>query len=95
MIEPLEGCPKNKDGYYYVYDLYTFDNYFRLCLKNNFSHEQTLQYILAKCSLNAYVFQERIHNNKYKRITRDDNINIEKAKVRAQLYSELLKICNS
>ena len=57
---------------YIVYELYTFDNLFRLLLKSDFVHEEALDFILANCSLSAYVFQERIHNEGYTKLSAKD-----------------------
>jgi len=57
----LEEFPEDGDGLYIVYELYTFDNLFRLLLKSGFDHEGSLNFILYNCSLSAVVFQERIH----------------------------------
>ena len=60
----LRKFPKDHNDLYIVYELYTFDNLFRLLLKSGFDHEEALLFILGHASLSAYVFQERIHNKK-------------------------------
>ena len=42
----LEEFPEDGDGLYIVYELYTFDNLFRLLLKSGFDHEGSLNFIL-------------------------------------------------
>jgi hypothetical protein len=65
----LRKFPKDHNGLCLVYDLYTFDNLFRVLLKNNFDHEEALTFVLGNCSLSALVFQERIHNRRYKELS--------------------------
>lgn len=84
-LDFLKEFPKDHNGLYIVYDLFTFDNIFRLLLKNDFDHEEALLFILAKCSLSALVFQERIHNNAYKELSEDDVLSADLAACKAQL----------
>ena len=49
----LEKFPKDDNGLYIVYELYTFDNFFRLLLKNRIDLEEALWFILRRCSLSA------------------------------------------
>ncbi len=65
----LKKFPKSQNGLYIVYGLNAFDNLFRLLLKNGFSHEESLSIILCNCSLSALVFQERIHNHGYRKLS--------------------------
>lgn len=88
-LEFLKKFPKGRNGVYIVYELYTFDNLFRLLLKNNFDHEETLCFILGNCSLSALVFQERIHNEKYKELSADDALPPDLGACKAQLIYDL------
>jgi serine/threonine protein kinase len=89
-LDFLDKFPKDRDGLYIVYELYTFDNLFRLLLKNNFDHEEALYFIFSNCSLSAYVFQERIHNKGYKKLSAMDVLPAELAACRAQLIYDLM-----
>jgi hypothetical protein len=89
----LKRFPKERNGMYIVYELYTFDNLFRLLLKNNFDHEEALYFILANCSLSALVFQERIHNKKYRKLSGKDALPADLAACKAQLIYDLMSIC--
>ncbi|OYD15600.1 hypothetical protein CH333_05345 [candidate division WOR-3 bacterium JGI_Cruoil_03_44_89] len=71
-LEFLGKFPKDRNELYIVYELYTFDNLFRLLLTNGFDHEESLYFILCNCSLSALVFQERIHNKGYKKLSAKD-----------------------
>ena len=69
-----------------------FDNLFRLLLKNGLDHEEAFSFILSNCSLSALIFQERIHNLKYKEISAEDALPTELAACKAQLISDLISV---
>jgi len=89
-LDFLEVFPKDRNGLYIVYELYTFDNLFRLLLKNEFDHEESLGFILCNCALSALVFQERIHNKRYKKLSAKDAIDPNLAAHKARLIYELM-----
>ena len=89
-LDFLEVFPKDHNGLYIVYEVYTFDNLFRLLLKNSFDHKEALCFILCNCSLSALVFQERIHNKGYKRLLAKDAIDPNLAAHKARLIYELM-----
>ena len=64
-MEFLNHFGKTKEGKIIVFDVFTFNSFFTILLNEKFSHEDALNFILAQCELNAYVFQECIHNNTY------------------------------
>ena len=64
-MEFLIDFGKTKEGKIIVFDVFTFDSLFTILLNKNFSYKDALNFILAECELNAYVFQECIHNNAY------------------------------
>ncbi len=86
----LKNISKNHNGLYIVYGLYTFDNLFRLLLKNGFSHEQSLSIILCNCSLSALVFQERIHNHAYRELSAKEALPPDYAACRESLIYDLI-----
>lgn len=88
----LKKFPKDLNGLYIVYELYTFDNLFRLLLKNDFNHEKALYFILGNCSLSALVFQERIHNKGYKKLSAKDALPADSAACKAQLVYDLINM---
>ncbi len=88
-LDFLEKFPKDLNGLYIVYELYTFDNLFRLLLKNSFDHEESLYFILFNCSLSAFVFQERIHNEKHKELSASDALPADLAACKARLIYDL------
>ena len=90
-LDFLDKFPKDRNGLYIVYELYTFDNLFRLLLKNSFDHFDALFFILANCSLSALVFQERIHNKKYKKLSPNDALTPSLAVCKAQLIYDLAR----
>lgn len=60
---------KNSDGMYEIFDRFSFDNMFRLLLKHDFDHDEALNFILCNCTLSALVFQERIYNKYYLKLS--------------------------
>jgi hypothetical protein len=87
----LKHFPKNSEGLYILYELYSFDNFFRLLLKHGFNHEDALYYIFAKCALSAIVFQERIHNRTYLKLRGQDAPSPRLASIKAMLISDILQ----
>jgi hypothetical protein len=85
----LEKIPKEPSGLFIVYELFTFDNFFRLLLKDGLGHEEALSFILSTSSLSALVFQERIHNEKYKKLSQEGALPYECAFSKAQLIYDL------
>ena len=88
----LRHFPKDRNGLFIVYEGYTFDNLFRLLLKNGLDHEDALSFILSNCSLSALVFQERIHDLRYKEISAEDALPVDLAACKAQLISDLISV---
>ena len=88
----LQKFPKDRNGLYIVYEVYTFDNLFRLLLKNNFDHKEALSFIFCNCSLSALLFQERIHNKRYKRLSAKDAIDPNLAAHKARLIYNLMSM---
>jgi hypothetical protein len=88
----LKFFPKDGNGMHMIYELFSFDNLFRLLLKNGFNHEETLYFILKHCSLSALVFQERIHNKSYKKLSAKNALLPELAAHKARLIYDLMSI---
>lgn len=91
-LDFLNDFQKDKNNLYIVYDRFTFDNLFRLLLVNDFDHEDALSFILANCSLSALVFQERIYNKKYRKLSAEDALSADLAACRAQLIYDLMQM---
>lgn len=91
-LDFLRKFPRERNGLYIVYELYTFDNLFRLLLKSNFDHEEALSFIIGNCSLSAPVFQERIHNMAYKNLLAKDALCADLAACKAQLIYDLMRV---
>lgn len=88
----LKVFPKDTNGMYIIYELFSFDNLFRLLLKNGFDNEEALNFILRGCSLSALVFQERIHNKRYKGLSAKDALPLDLAAHKARLIYDLMSI---
>jgi len=90
----LKYFPKNSEDMYIVYELYSFDNLFRLLLKHEFEHEDALYFVLANCDLSALVFQERIHNNAYLKLHGKDALSPRLASIKSMLIFDILQCCS-
>lgn len=88
----LKVFPKDANGMYMIYELFSFDNLFRLFLKSSYDKEEALYFILRGCSLSALVFQERIHNKRYKRLSAKDALPPDLAAHKARLIYDLISI---
>lgn len=86
----LKYFPKNSEGLYIIYDRYSFDNFFRLILKNGLNHEDSLSFVLYNCSLSALVFQERIYNKYYLRFSAKDALSSGLASRKSRLIFDVL-----
>lgn len=84
-LDFLKEFPKHRNGLYIVYDRFTFDNLFRLLLKDDFDQEEALLFVLSNCSLSALVFQERIHNKAYEELSEENALSAHLAACKAQL----------
>ena len=91
-LESLKYFPRDQNDLFIVFELYTFDNMFRLLLKEGFDHEEAMNFMLAECSFSALVFQERIHNKKYRRLRAKGALSPEDAALKARLISDILSI---
>lgn len=88
----MKMFPKDHNGLYIIYELYSFDNLFRLLLKNGFDHKEALWFILANCSLSALIFQERIHNKRYKKLSGKDAKPPDLAALKARLIYDIISM---
>ena len=84
---------KSKNENIIVYDIYTFNNLFSLLLHEGNNYEDALNFIIANCDLNAYVFQKCIHNKAYLKLS-PKNINYEQAGRRSKLHEVALSFIN-
>ena len=55
-----------------INDRFTFDNLFRKLLQEKCNHEEAKEFIINDYSLSAMVYQERIENDFYKKISIDE-----------------------
>jgi hypothetical protein len=91
-LEFLKEFPKDNGDMFIVYECFTFDNLFRLLLKADFDHEDALVFMLTHCSMSAYVFQERIHNKKYRRLKIKQVLPPDEAARRAKVIYDMMEI---
>ena len=74
-----------------LYEMHSFDNFFRLLLKHRFDHKNALYSIFANCALSAVVFQERIHNKAYLKLRGKDALSPRLASIKAMLIFDILQ----
>jgi hypothetical protein len=91
-LEFLKEFPKDDSDMFIVYDRFKFDNLFRLLLANDFSHEDALYFMLANCSLSGIVFQERLHNKRYRKLSAKDALPPDEAARRAKVIYDFIQI---
>ena len=70
----------------WINDRFTFDNRFRMLLQDEFSHEAAKDFIINNYSLSALVFQERIENKFYKKISCSEKISRDLLELRKEIY---------
>ncbi|MBA3047712.1 hypothetical protein KKC83_05280 [Patescibacteria group bacterium] len=87
----LKYFPKNSEGLYIIYELYSFDNLFMLLLKNNFTHEEAINFVITACSLSGLIFQERIHNHDYLNLSANDALSPQDASIKSKLIFDILQ----
>ena len=92
MFEFLKEFPQNREGLYIVYELFTFDNLFRLILNAGFTHDETMDFMISNCSFSALMFQERIHNEKFYSLNVVDVLSADEASVKAKFIADLIDI---
>lgn len=90
----LRKFPKDDTGLYIVYDLYTFDNLFRLLLKSDMEHDEALDFVIGNCSLSGIVFQERIHNKGYEKISSADALPPVEAASKARFIHDMMEMAS-
>jgi len=83
---------QDKNGLLIVYELFTFDNLFRLILADGYSHDEVLDFMIANCSFSALVFQERIHDNKYEDLSIKDLLSPEESSVKGNFIKSLINL---
>ena len=86
----LKYFPREKNGMFIVYDRFTFDNLFRLLLASDFDYEDAMEFMLVNCSFSALVWQERIHNRRYRKLRGEDAIHPAEGSRRAILISDIV-----
>lgn len=79
---------KNSDGMYEIFDRFSFDNLFRLLLKQDFDHEEASNFILCNCALSDLVFQERIYNKYYLKLSTQNTISDDLVDLMHQILVE-------
>ena len=92
QLKFLEYFPKDNSDMYIVFDYYTFDNLYKLLLKNAFDYEDALTFIIANCSLSGNIFQDRIFSEYYLILKAEDVLSPEEAAIKANFINDMLTI---
>jgi len=71
-----------------LFDRFSFDNFFRMLLEEEYETEDALEYILYNCALSALVFQERIDNEYYKQISLDEDMSSDLKELRQEIFNK-------
>lgn len=72
----------------WINDRFTFDNFFRKLLQEKYSHEEAKEILLNNYSLSALVFQERIENEMYKRISISEKIASDLLALKQEIFKK-------
>lgn len=73
------------------FDRFTFDKIFRFLLYQDFDAEDVKDMILSHCKLSALVFQERIENKFYRKISTEEEISSDLRQLIDDAYTENLR----
>ncbi|MBI4843009.1 MAG: hypothetical protein HY809_01625 [Nitrospirae bacterium] len=94
-LEFLKVFPKNANDMYVVYDRFTFDDLFRSLLANGYYHEDAMYFMLANCSMSAIVFQERLHNRKYRKLKAEDTLPSNEADWKRKVINDFIEVARA
>ena len=73
-----------------INDRFSFDRLFRKLLNNGYTHEVALEVILSHFSLSTLVFQERVENGFYLKITREGEISSDLLALKNHIFNRIL-----
>jgi hypothetical protein len=73
------------------YDRFTFDKIMRFLLANDYSHEDAKDTILFNCSLSMIIFEERIYNGYYEKISLNETISEDLLVLKNETVNRILK----
>ena len=90
-FEFLKDFPRDQNGMMCVWEVYSFDNIFRLLLKADMDYDDALMFMLAECDFSAVVWQERIHNEAYAELRAEDAPTPELAALWVKTLQELVE----
>lgn len=85
--ETIDFLEKNQ----ICYDRFTFDKIMRFLLVKEYTHDDAKDTILFNCVLSGLVLQERIHNQYYEKISVEQVIADDLAKLRDEIFSKHLE----
>ncbi|MGD1007725.1 MAG: hypothetical protein ABR980_10900 [Ignavibacteriaceae bacterium] len=77
-----------------IFDRFKFDHFFKILLKNGFDNDEALNFILNNCKLSTLVYQERIENEFYKRMSANDKLSDDLMKLISEIKIEIISKLN-
>lgn len=72
-----------------IYDRFSFDKLFRSLLTKGYDAEEAISYILNNCKLSALIFEVRICNKYYERISVDETLSDDLKKLRQETFDDI------
>ncbi len=73
-----------------VYDRFTFDSIFRKLLKEGYDNEEAKDLMLYTCQFSTLVFQERVDNKYYLKITGEQEMSDDLILLQEEIFFEHL-----
>jgi hypothetical protein len=71
-----------------LFDRFSFDYLVRLLLSEGFDSEDILNFIMCNCKISTLVYQERIENEYYKKISVDNSISDDLKELRQEIFNK-------
>jgi hypothetical protein len=75
-----------------INDRFTFDDLFRQLLRLGLAHEECKEIILNNCSLSALVFQARVENEYYLRISEHERLSDDLVALRNEFFAKHIPV---
>lgn len=74
-----------------IYDRFSFDNLFRFLLKQGLDPDEAIIFILNNCKISTLVYQERIENEYYKKISIKEILSEDLRNLKQEVFNKYFK----
>ena len=74
-----------------IYDRFSFDDILLILIKEGYDLEEALNFILNNCKLSTMVYQERIENKYYQKISLDETLSEDLKELKQDLFNKLFR----